>query len=161
MSNARKLISNWKPIMTGNAERITVPVVAIWPVRIDSAQAVAPKMVPKAVKTTPKKIHDVWLAKCMLGSALSGSLGFNAHYANIVAAFYLAIRAFIRSTRGDRRVCFTRVSSWNRCPQHHNHPACISVCSNVGYPPGGPPPQGPPRAGPDMNSMVCAPVRAC
>lgn len=47
-------------------------------------------IVRDVLKTTPKKLHDVWLAKCMFGSALSGSLGFNAHYANIVAAVYAA-----------------------------------------------------------------------
>jgi len=30
------------------------------------------------------------LNKCLLGSAISGSLGFNAHYANIIAAIFLA-----------------------------------------------------------------------
>lgn len=48
------------------------------------------KIVQNVLKTTPKKLHDVWLAKCMLGSAMSGSMGFNAHYANIVAAVYAA-----------------------------------------------------------------------
>lgn len=42
------------------------------------------------LKTTPQKIFDVWLAKCMIGSAMSGSLGFNAHYANVIAALFLA-----------------------------------------------------------------------
>ncbi len=44
----------------------------------------------KVLKTSTQKIFDVWLAKCMLGSAISGSTGFNAHYANIVAAFFTA-----------------------------------------------------------------------
>lgn len=42
------------------------------------------------LKTTAQKVYDVWLAKCMIGSALSGSLGFNAQYANVVAAMFLA-----------------------------------------------------------------------
>ncbi len=42
------------------------------------------------LKTTAKKLHEVWLAKCMFGSAMSGSLGFNAHYANISAALFAA-----------------------------------------------------------------------
>lgn len=42
------------------------------------------------LKTTPQKFFDVWLAKCMIGSAMSGSLGFNAHYANVIAAIFLA-----------------------------------------------------------------------
>lgn len=46
--------------------------------------------VKDVLKTTPQKIFDVWLAKCMLGSAMSGSLGFNAQYANIIAALFIA-----------------------------------------------------------------------
>ena len=45
------------------------------------------EVVKEVLKTTPEKFFDVWLAKCMIGSAMSGSLGFNAHFANIVAAF--------------------------------------------------------------------------
>jgi len=47
-------------------------------------------VVSSVLKSSPEKIYDVWLSKCMLGSALAGSLGFNAHFANIVAAFYIA-----------------------------------------------------------------------
>lgn len=46
--------------------------------------------VKNILKTTPDKIFEVWLAKCMIGSAMAGSMGFNAHYANIVAAFFAA-----------------------------------------------------------------------
>ncbi len=42
------------------------------------------------LKTTPEKIFDTWLAKCMIGSAMSGSLGFNAHFANVIAALFIA-----------------------------------------------------------------------
>lgn len=42
------------------------------------------------LKTTPKQIEQVWRAKCMIGSALAGSIGFNAHHANIIAAVYAA-----------------------------------------------------------------------
>jgi hydroxymethylglutaryl-CoA reductase (NADPH) len=55
------------------------------------AEAIIPNDVVKDVlKTTPKEIFDVWLAKCMIGSAMSGSLGYNSHYANIVAALFIA-----------------------------------------------------------------------
>lgn len=47
-------------------------------------------IVETVLKTTPQELFDVWLAKCMIGSAMSGSLGFNAHFANIIAAIYLA-----------------------------------------------------------------------
>lgn len=42
------------------------------------------------LKTTARSVYEVWLAKCMVGSALSGSMGFNAQYANIIAATFAA-----------------------------------------------------------------------
>ncbi|MFA5135800.1 MAG: hydroxymethylglutaryl-CoA reductase [Patescibacteria group bacterium] len=42
------------------------------------------------LKTTPEKLYKVWLSKCLLGSLMAGSLGYNAHYANIIAAFFAA-----------------------------------------------------------------------
>jgi len=44
----------------------------------------------RVLKTTAKKAHETWFAKCMLGSAMSGSMGFNAQYANVIAALFLA-----------------------------------------------------------------------
>ena len=55
------------------------------------AEASIPKTVLKKVlKTTPKKLLDVYFRKVNLGSALSASLGFNAHAANTIAAMFLA-----------------------------------------------------------------------
>ena len=48
------------------------------------------KIVKKVLKTTPEKIAEVVYRKCLLGSAVAGSLGFNGHFANIVAALFLA-----------------------------------------------------------------------
>ena len=48
------------------------------------------KEVESIFKVSPKAIYQVWKAKCMIGSALAGSIGFNAHHANIVAAFFAA-----------------------------------------------------------------------
>src|SRR3989338_2118984 len=42
------------------------------------------------LKVDAEHVFDVWLSKCMIGSAMSGSLGFNAHFANIIAAIYIA-----------------------------------------------------------------------
>lgn len=42
------------------------------------------------LKTNAQKVYEVWLAKCMIGSAIAGSMGFNAQYANVVAAMFLA-----------------------------------------------------------------------
>lgn len=55
------------------------------------AEATIKKNIVKEIlKTTPQKIYDVWLSKNMIGSAMSGSLGFNAHFANIVSAIFIA-----------------------------------------------------------------------
>ncbi len=55
------------------------------------AEAVLSKaVVKKVLKTTPEKMADLVYRKCLLGSIMSGSLGFNAHYANIVAAVFAA-----------------------------------------------------------------------
>lgn len=55
------------------------------------AEVVIPEHAVKTVlKTTAQPIYDVWLAKCMIGSAMSGSMGFNAQYANILAALFIA-----------------------------------------------------------------------
>ncbi len=55
------------------------------------AEVVLTKTVLATVlKTTAQKMYDVWLAKCMLGSVMSGSMAFNAQFANVVAALFLA-----------------------------------------------------------------------
>ena len=42
------------------------------------------------LKTNAERFFEVWLTKCMIGSAMSGSLGFNAQYANIISAMFIA-----------------------------------------------------------------------
>lgn len=55
------------------------------------AEAILNKMVIRDVlKTTPEKIVEVVHTKNHLGSIMSGSLGFNGHFANIIAAIFLA-----------------------------------------------------------------------
>jgi len=55
------------------------------------AEAIIKKsIVQKILKTKPEKVVQVVKYKCMAGSMLSGSLGFNAHFANIIAALFLA-----------------------------------------------------------------------
>ena len=46
--------------------------------------------VERILKTTPEKIVEVVRSKCWAGSMLSGAVGFNAHFANMLLAFYLA-----------------------------------------------------------------------
>lgn len=48
------------------------------------------EVVKNVLKTTPETITEVVYRKCQIGSAISGSLGFNAHYANVVAAVFAA-----------------------------------------------------------------------
>lgn len=48
------------------------------------------KIVKEVLKTTPQKIAEVVYRKCLLGSIMSGSLGFNAHFANIISAIFIA-----------------------------------------------------------------------
>lgn len=48
------------------------------------------EILTKVLKTTSQKLFDTWLAKCMIGSAISGSLGFNLHFANVASAFFIA-----------------------------------------------------------------------
>lgn len=47
-------------------------------------------VVKKTLKTTIPKLFDTWLGKCMIGSAISGSMSYNAHFANVVAALFTA-----------------------------------------------------------------------
>jgi hydroxymethylglutaryl-CoA reductase (NADPH) len=51
---------------------------------------IKPDVVDRLLKTSAERLYDVWLGKCMVGSAVSGSLGYNAHFANVIAAFYAA-----------------------------------------------------------------------
>ncbi|MDD5147679.1 MAG: hydroxymethylglutaryl-CoA reductase [Candidatus Daviesbacteria bacterium] len=53
------------------------------------AEIVLPeKIVADILKTTPEKMVDLVERKCHLGGIMSGSLGFNAHFANIIAAVF-------------------------------------------------------------------------
>ncbi len=55
------------------------------------AEVILPSSVLRhTLKTSAQAVYDVWLAKCMIGSAISGSLGFNAQFANVIAAIFLA-----------------------------------------------------------------------
>lgn len=56
-----------------------------------SAEVVLPRSVLQDVlKTDAQHVYDTWISKCMLGTAMSGSMGFNAQYANIIAALFIA-----------------------------------------------------------------------
>lgn len=55
------------------------------------AEIVIPaEMVKQKLKTTPQAVVEVNVAKNLVGSAIAGSMGFNAHYANMIGALFLA-----------------------------------------------------------------------
>lgn len=55
------------------------------------AESVIQKQVVKEIlKTEPLKMVEIIQQKAHLGSMISGSMGFNSHFANIVAALFLA-----------------------------------------------------------------------
>ena len=55
------------------------------------ADAVIPrKIIKEEFRVEPEKIVELNKAKCLQGSALAGSHGFNAHIANVLAAMYIA-----------------------------------------------------------------------
>lgn len=55
------------------------------------AQAVlSPEILEKTLKVDLDDLHQTWLDKCLLGSSMAGSMGFNAHFANVAAAFFIA-----------------------------------------------------------------------
>lgn len=55
------------------------------------AEAFIPKkIVEKKLKTTTEAIVEVNTSKNLIGSAISGSIGFNAQYANMIGALFLA-----------------------------------------------------------------------
>jgi hydroxymethylglutaryl-CoA reductase (NADPH) len=56
-----------------------------------TAEVIVPRdIVKNKLKTTPEAIVEVNTAKNLIGSAVSGSMGFNAHYANMIGAIFLA-----------------------------------------------------------------------
>ena len=48
------------------------------------------EVVEKKLKTTPEAIVEVNITKNLIGTAIAGSMGFNAHYANMIGAIFLA-----------------------------------------------------------------------
>lgn len=55
------------------------------------AEVVLPEeVVKKVLKTSPKRMLDVVIRKSHIGSMMAGSLGFNAHFANVIAAIFIA-----------------------------------------------------------------------
>lgn len=58
--------------------------------RVQAEVTIPSKILTNVLKTTAQTAYEVWLAKCMIGSALSGSMGYNAQFANVIAALFIA-----------------------------------------------------------------------
>lgn len=54
------------------------------------AEAVIRRDVLRRLGVEPEEVHDVNVRKNLLGSALAHSYGFNAHFANMIAAIFIA-----------------------------------------------------------------------
>jgi hydroxymethylglutaryl-CoA reductase (NADPH) len=48
------------------------------------------QIIAEVLKTTAEKMHEVAIKKCLLGSAVSGAAGYNCHFANVIAAMFIA-----------------------------------------------------------------------
>lgn len=58
--------------------------------KINAEVVLKKDVLENVLKTSAQKIYDVVINKNLIGSAMSGSIGFNAHYANIIAAIFAA-----------------------------------------------------------------------
>ncbi|MBI2567859.1 MAG: hydroxymethylglutaryl-CoA reductase [Candidatus Schekmanbacteria bacterium] len=58
--------------------------------RISAEVTLSGEIVREVLKTTTAALLEVHARKILLGSIAAGALGFNAHFANVVAAFFLA-----------------------------------------------------------------------
>ena len=58
--------------------------------RVHAEAVLKRNIIEKILKAKPEEIVEVNYRKNMIGSAMAGSLGFNAHFANMVAALYIA-----------------------------------------------------------------------
>ncbi|MCL5675526.1 MAG: hydroxymethylglutaryl-CoA reductase [Patescibacteria group bacterium] len=76
------------------------------------AEAVISREIAQEVlKTTPDKMVETSRAKVLYGSILSGSLGFNSHFANIIAALFAATgQDLAHITEGSLGVTTTEIS---------------------------------------------------
>lgn len=69
---------SWLNIISGRGRQVWAQV------------TLAANVTNEVLKTTPQKIHQVVIDKCLIGSAISGTMGFNAHFANVLAAIFIA-----------------------------------------------------------------------
>lgn len=70
--------SAWLNFILGRGKRVWAEVV------------LKKEVLAQVLKTSALKMHEVVINKALIGSALSGSMGFNAQFSNIIAAIFLA-----------------------------------------------------------------------
>ena len=58
--------------------------------RVIASVSIPEEVIESVLKTTSDNLADMNYRKNLLGSAASGSLGYNAHFANIIAAMFIA-----------------------------------------------------------------------
>ncbi|MEA3354937.1 MAG: hydroxymethylglutaryl-CoA reductase [Patescibacteria group bacterium] len=104
------------------------------------------KTIKDVLKTTPEKIIEVVYRKQLLGSIMSGSMGFNGHYANIIAGVFLAtgqdmahvVEGSMGVTTAEmesgffERAIFSG-SSTNSSPQNFNKETPSSLPAQAGF----------------------------
>ena len=59
-------------------------------VSVISEATIPKKVLERTFRVTPETVAELCKVKCLQGSALAGSHGFNAHIANVLAAMYIA-----------------------------------------------------------------------
>jgi len=82
ISTAGNLCADKKPAYIDLLEGRGVSVIA--EITIDK------KLLKEIFRVTPEMVAEICRVKCLQGSALAGSHGFNAHIANVLAAMYIA-----------------------------------------------------------------------
>lgn len=69
---------SWLNIIHGRGYRLLADVV------------ISAEILQSQLHVTPKQLTETVIQKCWGGSMMSGSMGYNAHFANIIAAFFIA-----------------------------------------------------------------------
>lgn len=82
ISTAGNLCTDKKPAYIDVLEGRGVSVIA--------EATISKKLLEEKFRVTPEKVAELCRVKCLQGSVLAGSHGFNAHIANILAAMYIA-----------------------------------------------------------------------
>lgn len=59
-------------------------------IKVWAEVTISKEVAGQVLKTTPERFYETWVAKCVSGSLISGTIGNNAQAANVIAALYLA-----------------------------------------------------------------------